>query len=83
MFEETYHGILINNNNHKVYFLPTTDPLHLVKTKSKRRVVSRDDSLSSMYLCKLCNSYVDKSLMKQHNRKVIIGFSSQRKKRKE
>jgi len=46
------------------------DPLHLVKTKSKRRVVSRDDSLSSMYLCKLCNSYVDKSLMKQHNRTV-------------
>ena len=53
------------------------DPMHLVKTKSKRKAVSRDDSLSSMYLCKLCNSYVDKSIMRQHNRKVIV-FSSQR-----
>jgi len=49
---------------------------HLVKTKSKRTSSSSSSSklmnsdLSKMYLCKLCNSYVEKALMKTHNRNV-------------
>jgi len=47
--------------------------LHLVKSKSnnkRSKLLKSDDPLSSMYLCKLCNSYVDKSIMKTHNRNV-------------
>lgn len=45
---------------------------HLVKTKSKRTSSSKliNSDLSKMYLCKLCNSYVEKALMKTHNRNV-------------
>ena len=44
-------------------------PLNLVK-KERRRKPSSIDGNTDVVICKLCNSYVVKSLVETHNRSV-------------